>query len=1729
MRDSITIVNLPYSACVSPELHQAAEALDERLGIDSKFAYRFDLAVRLKDAVDYSLMWTGDLNKERKELSTLLGQVIDHYQAQDVSLTPSYHKNPLAGVMTQYPVPAYFLMPSPPQYHREQMWINALLLCAVLLNNHNNLKGVARDLRVALSKEHQSYKRLAYLENKKDERELLSDINNKLNTTELDTAKFQFLGALKDLLEATREVTRSTEITLPAGGSMASEDELLSGESPVANHESTEWPASATQTEQNIAHTKNSVFELPPTLPTKTRRWVNRHATLSSNFKTRLTQQEKQAFISYFTSCLSGSDLASRVVAGISLLMYCSGQKFSRVLKLQFGANADITPTGRLRRKLELPENAYQPTETEGWLPLAQTHCFDLPPDLACWLVNVYQEGKSLHESLPFSLEDLEKVKKRLFKKVRKQTGFSRIRQGLIPAALPIELKLLTGTESMVFLIAGKEKHLAPPISYYLAHSPSALSTTYCLALQRLEYSSAGSVCPLSTEVGDTDEKPSAGCYYPTADALFSLQSNATEAIKSAKASGDIIELHNAYTFYTLMLLFITTGHRAVLDPFASRFHFSSSGQFVVLSDKVVTPGWEWRVASLCETAVKQIEFYDKYLSVLPSKLFDSGHQKLGIGLKNSLAHEDKIAYFFTLSHGATGGIQSITESWFKERLRALGSYPANIHRKILATELFRRDVSGELIKIQLGHNYSNHHSFGINSPLSILQFTQLLSPHLEALLHRYNWQATPSPIRETTQIPDGLSNHRLPIRALGPEMRESTRKAQKRDTFNTLQNAVQALFGVRHFNTLSTAQLKSLSKSLKKRSGSDVVSLQCESRLARYIRARKKRNGTGKSNSGGFYTTEKCPIAERIAKDYEIGINTKAGFARYLTHSEQSAKPDKPRRIAEVVFSAALNGGLAVPEHLKALAAKLSSPPINCVTDTHINFALSNGAQYRWQIDSVTRMLLSGYSRLNGREKFSEKKIESALCSLLNTMNIDTSSPYSELSYLSTSILRVAAAGSLFSHATGELQTTPLPALTLKRIGKGEALPDADPHYVREDNSRLLFPRTLSLLPSNKTKTTSQFKKLFIKHKKAVSLLPFGENKNVDTKRKTHLAELVRNSLQASSWDTVSCLCGAFLLHIVEYGTKKTETPAYSTVCDYTESLINAFIKLSTPQNLLAEDEEFWQNTYIEALRTSKRKDLTKLINVFSQFHSLLVQYFDVVQIDFSPIYAELGIRKYASLVDANYVTESEYSALLKHIYLEPSLSTIERDITMMVALLGYRFGLRFNEAFGLTYSDVVILSDRLYVNMRNNIYRNGKTKNAPRFLSFGDINEIENSLLLRLEKVQYLAKREDHLASIAHTTLGAGRERLAPQIIRSTIHYFLKNLTGDYQLHFHHFRHTKATNAVQHFFHTETAKWVTSGSEQINGHFYGLFGIARSMGHALPETTFTHYCHCFDSLLHMSLEAVALTLSDKAAAYCKQVAYGSVRRQRLRQKKALVTSKGTRERNTRSFTKVPPELTIQLVGQSNKVNTLSLQDIDSILRIGSFTSQDPSQPLYTGHAVETAIYELAADLENETGFTRYKLGEANSGGGLFPVEECRRLNKALPDIDTGDFYHTDMLQCLSLWGKSYSPRYEGNAISTLRQFEQLISLFERIVGECKTYVYFPDNKTLSSWAGHIPAGHHLEVRETIVETEKLKAHRKTKIVIKIKMLEKRRLCHRVLFLVFLHQQSQNRRFLTH
>lgn len=416
--------------------------------------------------------------------------------------------------------------------------------------------------------------------------------------------------------------------------------------------------------------------------------------------------------------------------------------------------------------------------------------------------------------------------------------------------------------------------------------------------------------------------------YYPTRESINKLVAETAEQVKSAMQQQNIAVRHNAFTDYCLALLFCATGHRPIQDPIQSKKYFDIEHGWMLICDKVVHEDRAWRIVALTKIACDQLRFYAEYLPRLIGSLAQlEDSNDLIYQLNSLIAGDEKIPYFFYLNENKPTEIINITPSAMLKRWESHWKFPLNFLRHIAATELLHSSNRADWVQIQLGHIVGLNHPFGKTATESVKSMLEKISPHIEQFMSDLGWKALRSPVRSSpNNFAAKQTNKTISRMELGHTKRTRAREKRRELAAPIVKKALQEILGETRrlpnrdeFNQISQEILE---QAYEQR----LATNHCIKLLERYIRALKGGKALLRQVARiRELEPEASPFYENSVADYQNTVRIRQGFLDYLNRSGNSAiEPTKELRIAEIIFSASLFGGLADPHKLSKLSTSL-------------------------------------------------------------------------------------------------------------------------------------------------------------------------------------------------------------------------------------------------------------------------------------------------------------------------------------------------------------------------------------------------------------------------------------------------------------------------------------------------------------------------------------------------------------------------------------------------------------------------------------------------------------------------------------------------------------------------------------------------------------------------------------------------------------------------------------
>ena len=1552
------------------------ETFEDRIRLDWQFQAQKNLIQELSKLFESSHLSGADYSLQN------LGLAIKEIQAngrfQQLHRQETKHQNPLYGDYKKYPAAAFILEPG--QHIESKAYGIKLLYIAALLKHEGELPDSYADiLRTSINKYHQvinyALPRDIGLADFIDSWPATMEKLKKGNLTKIR----EFSRVIENLIlivtaEKPKKVLRPNITSIKPQRPELPLSPL--GDSSTRSKVSTR--ISVRQTDEIIELTEEWHVDIEPDLPadsplltnkviedtadfetSKSKHWLTKQAQLSPNSSTRLTHLEKQHLTESLKQALKSDNKIERAAGVLLFLIYLTGQTEDAVYSFKFGNSGDITEDGNYQKTILRPDNGYQPEEEvkeKAFLTVADKVTLPLPEYLSTILLDNSRQAnaRGLLDYLAVNEESAKQAVKTLLSDIRQNGRWHRIRLDRIPASLGVEMTLNYRDKALTYL-AGRSQQAPPITSYYVSYPTDYVAAAYQYVTAKMT-------------LDDLEEKPEPKKFYAEQTGHYLKPAYVEKFVHALKnrisqafESGNIFQLHNAYTDYSITLLYAATGHRSVTDPLAYLSQLDTENGLILINDKVVAEDLAWRLVALPPKACAQVENYKIHLDKLASHLLKYPECK-ELAARVANIHTDKqqtLPLFFYLDENNRGEWISVSPSSIKTRIEDIWPLPTGFFRHLTATELLKQSGRADWVDIQLGHHDGIAHPFGPESSRSPMSELSQIGQSLNSALLNIGWEPIKLPskrahikrkFRNQPKTSDILFGHRKRF-----EMRAQTRgksAAVVRTVFSDWQSNRQG-------NSIEESDVQQLLDGITNEANEVGLSAnRCLRVFYRLIRQPKYRALLRKLTKYRYLVEQSAsPFNEHSIENYKLAKDIQFRFLHYLNEKgKNSGLAAQAERLAEIAFSAALFGRLCDPSKLQNLPEIVSTACYQSHGELCLEFPLLDKRDRekredkdipisRWIADEVSMNLLLRYwedFEPGTATSISRSRLHSSLKQLAKLLGISSAFSVKKLAKLSHDIALLELPGCLRNMASGTYKTYSMPTAQYVRVKANNCLVEDTPAEKIENMS--------SLAPSaiHGSAGTSQIS--ILKLKKAVP--PIFERINAQTpkgdetyskKNKALLAQALKNLLEdPKQYTQLSIAAIEYAIHLCENGTIFKSKLKYSTAKAYIKTTLRILkhFEAQQPAPFLDMTEAEYEEIYLDVMAAQTSKDRAYIARRIVDFHLFLEKQYRIEHVEFGGIWAYSNFYSIASGTHANVITEDDYFAYLNATLGNQRLSQLEQLQLSMMLILGYRFGLRFSEARHLLFRNLQYCNGMATVTITNTMHGETKTEAGVRVVNTKQrLTDIECSVIEKLIAFLDPLYAEDNLLGLMDDM--TGRRKLRNRFKTSEyIHTHLRHGTGDSTVKNHTTRHSWVTNEID-----EIAILPTNSERQSSDlqNLYPLNDIATKVGHTHISTTFSSYFHNLEEWLKKYYTYPDDCLNDHGRAYLLGFTFDYVRdkRRRLRNKglaDALLPFNANRRNRsimpspmvsliTRN--KIPP---IELA-HYEQIPPLTFHDIDTIL----------------------------------------------------------------------------------------------------------------------------------------------------------------------------------------------------
>jgi len=1182
---------------------------------------------------------------------------------------------------------------------------------------------------------------------------------------------------------------------------------------------------------------------------------------------------------------------------------------------------------------------------------------------------------------------------------------------------------------------------------------------------------------------------------YPTAQSIRDLVESALKRVEEATQNrASLAARHNAFTDYCLALLFFCTGHRATIDPFQSMQYFDLSNQWMLIADKVIVEERAWRIVALPTLASNQIKKYLNYLFKLAACLRqDPIKPEYWMEVQRLACGEDKcqLPLFFYLTPDLASW-QQISPKEIAHRWSTYWALPIYFIRHVTATELLKSSRRADWVQIQLGHIDGLDHPLGKTGTESTVQTLDKIRVHMDAIVKQQGWRCIGAPIRMlSTGFVTKLPKLSEEIKILGEEKRRNERMRNRSRASELVRELLHQRTHFSELDTVDEAGYNEMIAQIATHAKVESLSVNyCLRLAARYLsRVAGKNRWVRRMAATRFIDPEPSPFDRDSIKNYKKLEKLRENFLTYL-HSQGvgSAAPTQGRRVAEIMIASSIFSGLHKKNCGPEFQDALLKGTYQLDGQLFVDIGLCPGIQapiHRWFPDPISASLILGFkNRFGSLEcKLAQQSVHKEVCDILKEIQVGLGDPLRMLEKLSDVGITFEVPGFLAGVLRGDVKAVSLPLPQLIRMRADHRLCDSG----ESDREGILFHEDVWLPDISRasknagTDRAEEFQKIIQGGLTQSSMIRHVGNQGANKKCKQAFYKFLKERFaKCESWSSLHLSIVAWAAYLCINGTRRKKDIAYGTIVKYLPMITRVLTNLAESADFLSMSDIAFEELYLRALLYQHAHRRVEFLSRLQEFHDFLVTSYEIDEPHWDAIMAESGAVAIAKYADANMASFEEYHQILICVWGDKNLTKKSRIQYCSLLLFGYRFGLRFGEAWRLQFRDVQQdhTSSQVHLVIRNGIFGDVKSSAGVRIVPLLEkLTLLESEVLGEVLNLGEGSFNEDPLCPLMakdNNTRTLIDRHIATQYLQAV----LRGVTGDERLRYQHLRHSWATRMFAQQFvkrggsmhpfagiflpmdFDDNAGKAFIGSGQA---VYPLRSISTAIGHAEDRTTVASYVHCVDLVCGDLYRQAAPALSDFASAYCIGIAHATVRGRRRRHS---IDDAHALTMNSRIASKidVPNVSHTARSTQCPSVQTtvssrsIGLVDIDNLLRRYSDSIGNIgviADRFLIERDLASEIMAVAEKIERISGYTKYKLEDKkedpilDSGSTVakqssFSLLENSRMKVLLPQIEkqlkmAGE-QGNNLAPGIDVWARTYRQTNKSNFITEFEELSQFL-----------------------------------------------------------------------------------------
>ncbi len=1176
------------------------------------------------------------------------------------------------------------------------------------------------------------------------------------------------------------------------------------------------------------------------------------------------TPPEIDALSNWLDVNLDALQLDTRVGAAIVKVALLVGRSLARTeafsisdsIENEWSFNTSFT---RLHRKAPRRQNSWQPNNDD----LTKISAFSND-----WVVNVPSRISSVLSNAAASFDTAPQTLGILWRAISNDTLevwfnrqasviFPRLTSGKLGETLSQQIFDRTGDQNIARLASSHHQSGLPGATGYATWDIAKIEQGLSLEFDRKTY--------------EQDDTNLIGSLLQPVKAL--LQSEIAQATKTLAQTdqSDAVNFHNILAQYCVAALRATTGCRNLRDPFESAAHFNLKQQCVFINDKNDSGLHRGRLVPLPDQCVKLISKYFKSLR----RLSDALTEHRSILAKNILDISQGIPssmpLFFLLDRGLKWHSMADTDILSKPLFNF--ELPKNLFRHRYSQQLAAQGVDSEIIDGWMGHGETGVGSYG---DYSLRCWKNDVDMNRAAVNSAFDTLGFDAPslltrIAPNVSISEGTNKYSEPD-FFGETQRRRERRQRTKKAIKDATLDIELFIAGREIDTLTADDIGELIRRMLQREGA-ITHPRAALRMDTLV-AYMKRSGDAHSRlirKRVITSTQERSLFTGVAPSALTIFPTLQKWARQISSNISGARLSKPNAlfIGTVLF--AIEKRVSYSRQLIDLASGMNFRFIQHKKTYFLEYSeqLDMDDYYagvqRHTVNYKTASLLTSGMNLSRTLNLSAKEppaeLDSLLPLLFGEQRAEKATTAKQLIQRLCDIIDqvnlVEFPGLIAGVLSGRTPTSSLPISDWLRITENIAveLPTAQPTKTDTQNLQsMLNPRAGFTVERDKIELQQNAKAFFREISDKLKSYTKHDAKRIalaiDKLCDDYEGRVSSGILLVVKW--ISFVIGRGLGRGVNF-----RALAPNTVKTYFSSLTGPFAELAYDVDLLALDSAAITELYDDMLEFKRQK--ANRIGYLGDRLVALHRWGRSVGLA-SPNWADLDIKDCHRTVSAGVITENEYLHSLTMLEQQSTAHTDEALMMSFVLLLGYRFGLRAQEAICLRRNDWCQTDDTTWVLVRNNRLRTLKHDASRRVVPLlFELDSLERRVIERT-LARYEMLTGPHKTAPILCEIRDNKPELTQfaASISSSIAIALRAATSNPQHTLHHCRHSFYNRVAPLLFGADDALsaklTVNLDAEKLRKTVLGDrhsvsrrsgMAAARLMGHARTTTGTQNYNH--------------------------------------------------------------------------------------------------------------------------------------------------------------------------------------------------------------------------------------------------------------------------------------------